>query len=152
MFSLIGLGERAGSGLVTIQTTWKSQYWQKPELLELVQPDKVQLILRTISLIPADITNLIKNSVSEEIYNSLSENEILALAIAAQYSNVTNIKLQNYADISSYESNKILNLLTSKNLLIPNGTGRGMKYTLSQIFNTDFSTKTESHNSGSLER
>lgn len=38
MFSLIGLGERAGSGLITIQNAWKNQYWQRPVLEELVQP------------------------------------------------------------------------------------------------------------------
>lgn len=146
-FSLIGLGERAGSGLLTIQETWKKQYWQRPELNELVQPDKVQLILKTISLIPINITNLIKQSIPEELYKSLSENEILSLAIAAQYSYVTNIKLQDYADINAYESNKVLNLLLSKNLLIATGTGRGKKYILSKIFEKNISNV----NSGSLD-
>jgi len=30
MFWLIGFGERAGSGLITIQNAWKKQHWQPP--------------------------------------------------------------------------------------------------------------------------
>ena len=127
MFSLIGLGERAGSGLITIQTAWKTQHWQHPVFEELVQPDKVILTLKTISLIPNDILDELKNQIGES-FNLLTNNEILALAFASQYENVTNINLQNYAEINSYESNKVLSNLVSKNLLISTGSGRGMKY------------------------
>lgn len=63
-----------------------------------------------------------------EKFSSLSNNEILALAFASQYENVTNINLQNYAEINAYESNKILSNLVNKKLLLPTGSGRGMKY------------------------
>lgn len=127
MFSLIGLGERAGSGLITIQTAWKTQHWQHPVFEELVQPDKVILTLKTIPLIPNDILDELKNQIGES-FNLLTNNEILALAFASQYENVTNIDLQNYAEINSYESNKVLSNLVSKNLLTSTGSGRGMKY------------------------
>lgn len=141
MFSLIGLGERAGSGLITIQTAWKNQHWQRPIFEELVQPDKVVLTLKTISLIPNVTLNDLKTKIGEE-FNTLSNNEILALAFASQYKNVNNINLQNYAEINSYESNKVLSSLVNKNLLISNGSGRGMKY----IINPSISSKnTTSH-------
>ncbi len=129
MFSLIGLGERAGSGLITIQTAWKAQHWQHPIFEELVQPDKVILKLKTISLIPNNILNELKTKIGES-FNLLTNNEILALAFASQYENVTNIDLQNYAEINSYESNKVLSNLVTKNLLISAGSGRGMKYSI----------------------
>lgn len=127
MFSLIGIGERAGSGLVTIQAAWRKQHWQHPILEEVVQPDKVILTLKTISLIPNHILNGLKIQIGEK-FSSLSNNEILALAFASQYENVTNINLQNYAEINAYESNKILSNLVNKKLLLPTGSGRGMKY------------------------
>jgi len=129
MFSLIGIGERAGSGLITIQTAWKTLHWQHPVFEELVQPDKVILTLKTISLIPNDILDELKIQIGEG-FNLLTNNEILALAFACQYENVTNIDLQNYAEISSYESNKVLSNLVSKDLLKPTGSGRGMKYSI----------------------
>ena len=69
----------------------------------------------------------LKNQIGES-FNLLTNNEILALAFASQYENVTNIDLQNYAEINSYESNKVLSNLVSKNLLTSTGSGRGMKY------------------------
>ena len=129
MFSLIGLGERAGSGLITIQTAWETQHWQHPVFEELVQPDKVILTLKTISLIPNDILYELKKQVGES-FNLLTNNEILALAFASQYENVTNIDLQNYAEINSYESNKVLSNLVLKKLLTSTGSGRGMKYSI----------------------
>lgn len=129
MFSLIGLGEHAGSGLITIQTAWKTQHWQHPVFEELVQHDKVILTLKTISLIPNDILYELKKQVGES-FNLLTNNEILALAFASQYEKVTNIDLQNYAEINSYESNKVLSNLVLKKLLTSTGSGRGMKYSI----------------------
>lgn len=134
MFSLIGLGERAGSGLITIQNAWKNQHWQRPILEELVQPDKIVLTLKTISLIPSSTLSELKNIIGED-FNKLSNNEILALAFASQYENVNNINLQDYAEINSYESNKVLSSLVNKKYLISTGSGRGMKY----IINTGIS-------------
>ena len=113
--------------MVTIQAAWRKQHWQHPILEEVVQPDKVILTLKTISLIPNHILNGLKIQIGEK-FSSLSNNEILALAFASQYENVTNINLQNYAEINAYESNKILSNLVNKKLLLPTGSGRGMKY------------------------
>ena len=134
MFSLIGLGERAGTGLITIQNTWKTQQWQRPNLEELVQPDKIILTLKTISLIPSTTLDALKNSIGSD-FDKLSNNEVLALAYAGQYEYVNNVKLQEYAEISSYESNKVLSNLVSKNYLVTTGSGRGMKYILNLTSN-----------------
>lgn len=136
MFSLIGLGERAGSGLITIQNAWKKQHWQRPILDELVQPDKIILTLKTISLIPDSTLMELKNIIGVDFYK-LSNNEILALAFASQYEQVNNINLQNYAEINSYESNKVLSNLVNKKYLISTGSGRGMKYEI----NTNITTQ-----------
>ena len=137
MFSLIGLGERAGSGLITIQNAWKNQHWQRPVLEELVQPDKIVLTLKTISLIPTSTLNSLKELIGNE-YSNLANNEILALAYAHQYQSVNNINLQNYAEINSYESNKILSNLVNKKLLITTGSGRGMKYIINSFYPNDY--------------
>lgn len=135
MFSLIGLGERAGSGLITIQNAWKNQHWQRPILEELVQPDKIVLTLKTISLIPDSTLTELKNRIGEE-FNKLSNNEILALAFASQYEYVNNTKLQDYAEINAYESNKVLSNLVNKKFLLSTGSGRGMKYVVNSSLTT----------------
>ena len=50
MFLLIGLGERAGSGLPKIFSGWSSQHWSKPLLYEKQEPEQTLLELRMINL------------------------------------------------------------------------------------------------------
>ena len=45
MFLMMGRGERAGSGAETILKGWKENNWLKPEIREMVQPDRVELRL-----------------------------------------------------------------------------------------------------------
>ena len=71
MFSLIGLGERAGTGLITIQNTWKNQQWQRPNLEELVQPDKIILTVKKISLIPSTTLDALKTQLEVTLINFL---------------------------------------------------------------------------------
>ena len=64
MFYIIGIGERAGSGLENIQLAWKEQNWRNPELVEKFQPDRIELVLRTVSLIPQEIIDRVKETLS----------------------------------------------------------------------------------------
>ncbi len=45
MFNLIGIGERAGSGVPDIYAVWDSQGWRKPIVKEEYTPDRTILIL-----------------------------------------------------------------------------------------------------------
>lgn len=48
MFNLIGIGERAGSGVPDIYSVWKQQGWKEPEVLEEFGPDRTILKLSFI--------------------------------------------------------------------------------------------------------
>ena len=50
IFALIGRGERAGSGADTIAYGWNENHWPKPQIKELVQPDRVELTLLLTSV------------------------------------------------------------------------------------------------------
>jgi predicted HTH transcriptional regulator len=45
MFSLLDIGERAGSGIPNIYHTWKQQKWEAPRYTELFEPDRTILCL-----------------------------------------------------------------------------------------------------------
>ena len=45
MFNMIGIGERAGSGVPDIFDVWKSQGWETPVIEEQYNPDRTILIL-----------------------------------------------------------------------------------------------------------
>lgn len=45
MFSFIGYVERAGSGADTITKGWKENNWPKPQIREIYDPDRVEMVL-----------------------------------------------------------------------------------------------------------
>lgn len=135
MFNLIGVGERAGSGIEAIRKAWKEQEWTIPDLEESFGPDRVELTLRTISLLPKDSINFIKNTLNEE-YKNLDKDEIMALVTAHQEGYVTNNRLQQLIDNHSLYSNKVLVQLVNKGYLESQGVGKGTKYLLGCMFSS----------------
>lgn len=137
MFNLLGIGERAGSGLENIQIAWKEQEWLAPDLEEEYDPDRIILTLRTISMLPENSIILIK-SVLKNKYNELSREEVMALVASHQEGYVTNNRLQQLLDTHSINSSKILSSLVDKEYLEADGIGRGTKYYLSDVFKDKF--------------
>lgn len=48
MFNMIGIGERAGSGVPDIYSVWESQGWRAPQVIEEYAPDRTILRLSFI--------------------------------------------------------------------------------------------------------
>lgn len=55
MFQLVGLGDRAGSGVPRILQAWQAQHWRVPELTEDFDADETHLVLSTESLVPEHV-------------------------------------------------------------------------------------------------
>lgn len=140
MFNLLGIGERAGSGLENIQLAWKEQEWLAPDLEELYNPDRISLTLRTVSMLPKESINLLK-AVLKEKYSKLNKEEVMALVAAHQEGYVNNNRLQQLLDTHSLISNKILSSLVDKGYLEIDGIGRGTKYFLNDIFKNEDNIK-----------
>ncbi|MDU1202989.1 MAG: ATP-binding protein [Clostridiales bacterium] len=135
MFNLIGVGERAGSGLENIRKAWKEQEWETPNLNETYNPDRVELILSTNSLLPKESVDFIKNILGDE-YNNLDKDEKMALVTAHHEGNINNRRLQILIDNNSIYSNKILSNLVKMEYLESKGKARGTKYILSKKFDS----------------
>ena len=133
MFNLLGIGERAGSGLENIQLAWKEQEWLAPDLEELYDPDRIVLTLRTISMLPESSIMLLKSALKNK-YNELSREEVMTLVAADQEEYVTNNRLQQLLDTHAINSSKILSSLVDKGYLEADGIGRGTKYYLTEVF------------------
>ena len=140
MFNLLGIGERAGSGLENIQLAWKEQEWLAPDLEELYNPDRISLTLRTVSMLPKESINLLK-AVLKEKYSELNKEEVVALVAAHQEEYVTNNRLQQLLDTHALISNKILSGLVNKGYLETDGIGRGTKYFLNDVFKNEDNIK-----------
>lgn len=50
MFNMIGIGERAGSGVPDIYSVWESQGWVEPQVIEEYSPDRTILKLSFVSI------------------------------------------------------------------------------------------------------
>ncbi|MGL5353548.1 MAG: ATP-binding protein, partial [Clostridium sp.] len=133
MFNILGVGERAGSGLENIQLAWKEQEWLAPDLEELYNPDRISLTLRTVSMLPEESIGLLKSALKGK-YNELIREEVMALVAAHQEEYITNNRLQQLLDTHALVGNKILSTLVDKGYLEADGIGRGTKYFLTNIF------------------
>ncbi len=56
MFNMIGIGERAGSGVPDIYSVWKSQGWVEPQVIEEYAPDRTILKLSFVPEEPEKVT------------------------------------------------------------------------------------------------
>ena len=65
MFNLIGIGERAGSGVPDIYSVWEQQGWKQPEVIEEYGPDRTVLKLSFVKSV--DKKALIKSADKKKI-------------------------------------------------------------------------------------
>ena len=150
MFILIGIGERAGSGLDKIQTAWKDQSWRVPELSENIETDRTELILRTVSLLPQESIILLE-SVLKGKYAKLSKDEVITLVAIHQEGEIKNVRLQYLIEILPNEITKMLNNLVKENIIIFKGNGKGRKYYFTEDIKSEMSGVPD-NNSGHIEQ
>lgn len=133
MFSLIGLGEGAGSGFPKILSAWNEQNWRTPELREETNLSQVSLKLWMISMLPEECLESLKN-IFGKAFNSFNKDEVLILATAYLEGSVNNAGIQLMMDKHSYDITRILHDLVEKGKLIVDGYGRGKVYYLNEEY------------------
>lgn len=74
MFNLIGIGERAGSGVPDIYSVWEQQGWRQPEVIEEYGPDRTILNLSFVK--NTDKKALIKNADKKAPIKSADKKEL----------------------------------------------------------------------------
>lgn len=129
MFLMIGLGERAGSGVPKIFSGWKSNDWRPPALYEKDEPEQTLLELRMIDLFPLDIVQSLRNSIGPE-YDKLGELERLILATAASEHVTTHNRIMEMSIAHASDLTQAFHRLIKSNLLKSKGHGRGTVYHL----------------------
>lgn len=97
MFTLLGLGEQAGSGYSRILRAWKEQLWRVPSLQEEVALEHVSLHLSMESLLDQEVLNDLDQRFPDR-FRQLPEQARLALATAHSEGRVTNRRMQEITD------------------------------------------------------
>ncbi len=127
MFSLIGMGEQAGSGIPRMLENWKSQHYRPPELIENVYPEYTTTRLRTLSLLPEFVRIELRERFGDSL-DRLGENERLALATAMVEGYVSNGRLRQITKLHPRDITLLLSGLVADNMLDADGKGRGTTY------------------------
>ncbi|HIF9506440.1 TPA: RNA-binding domain-containing protein [Photobacterium damselae] len=128
MFLLIGLGERAGSGMPKIFSGWKSVNWRTPKLWE-KHPPQTLLELSKASLIPDDVRNNL-HKLFQNRFEELNDFEQLIVATAAIEGWINHERACQLTTKHSREVTLTLPKLEQKGFLISNGEQKQKSYTL----------------------
>lgn len=129
MFQMLGVGDKAGSGIDRIMSSWAAQHWQAPELSETLQPDRVILDLPMVSMLPDEVLEELRAYFGTE-FDALGPDEAEALITARLEGQVTNERLQDMLTRHRVDITAMLRGLVHRKLLVPEGVGRGTRYTL----------------------
>ena len=127
MFMLIGFSEKAGSGVNKIIKGWREANWQKPYVEEFSRPDKVELTLPMISLLPDDAVIKLKELFDGKVEN-LTQDELTALVTCYSEGGINNTQLQYVIPQHRSDITKMLKKLCNQGFLISEGNRRGTKY------------------------
>ena len=127
MFSLIGLGEQAGSGIPRVLENWKAQHYRVPELVESREIETTMMRLRTVSLLPEKTLRELEKRFGDR-FGKLEENERLAVATAQIEGFVTNVRLQQICRLHPRDITALLKALEEEAFMVHDGQGRGTTY------------------------
>ena len=132
MFQMLGAGDKAGSGIDKIRSSWSAQHWQSPVLRESHQPDRVVLSLPMLSLLPEEVLAWLHQRFGAA-FDALSGDEIQALVTAHTEGAVTNQQLQGMLAMHRVDITRMLGGLVVRGFLVSDGIGRGTRYSLPQL-------------------
>lgn len=127
MFQMLGAGDKAGSGIDKIRTSWAAQHWQSPRLIETYQPDRVQLVLPMVSTLPPEIMERLDARFGPA-FRARNPDEIQTLVAAEVEGEITNQRLQEMLTLHRVDITQMLRALVRDGLLVQDGQGRGTRY------------------------
>lgn len=127
MFALLGSGEKAGSGLDKIRSAWQAQNWRQPHLEETSRPDRVNLVLSKLSLLPEDALEALRRRWGAKL-TRLAKEEIQALVTALVEGSVCNARLQEISAAHPADISRLLQGLVAAGMLTQSGQKRGATY------------------------
>jgi len=129
MFLMIGGGEKAGSGIDKIRQGWRAQHWRLPIIRERVQPDRVNVVLPMVSLLPEESLQRLRSRFGPR-FNRLQGLELQALVTADLEGTVSNRRLQEVSDEHPADLSKLLHHLVARGFLHQDGQKRWASYHL----------------------
>lgn len=124
IFSLVGLGERAGSGIYKISNAWKEKKWVEPEVEQLYNPDRTILKLQMKKIESQNVIENVIENVVENVLENLEQKEKDILDIIMKNSKITQKEIAEQLNISIRQVSRKLKLLKEKGIIKRMGSDR----------------------------
>jgi ATP-dependent DNA helicase RecG len=128
MFLMIGGGERAGSGVDKIRKGWQSRHWRPPLLRTGTRPDRLELLLPMVSLIPDGTIASLEDRYGKPTVAGLASDALQALATIEIEGSVTNSRLQELLDRHPSDITRLLQNLCGKGFIDTDNRRRWATY------------------------
>lgn len=127
MFQMLGVGDKAGSGIDKIRDSWKSLHWQSPRMVETQRPDRVILSLPLVSMLPDAMLAALGDRFGSR-FGALDKDAVQVLATAEMEGSVSNQRLQEILTLHRRDITGLLKALVRDGFLVPDGVGRWTRY------------------------
>ena len=131
MFNMIGIGERAGSGVPDIFSVWEQEGWKEPEIEEWYGPDRTILTLSLVKkavIKNGDKKTAIKNgdkkSVSKKTDRQL-EKIVIMMEPGQEYKTA---EIAGWVDLKTSRTRELLKALTENGEIEAIGNNRDRTY------------------------
>ena len=131
MFNLIGIGERAGSGVPDIYAVWDSQGWITPDVNEQYGPDRTILTL-TLAEKSADKTGDENQRIksADKIGGKSAENRQRIVEFLTEYDSGSTAEIADWLGLKTSRTRQLLSEMIRDGQISPVGEGRSRRYRL----------------------
>lgn len=129
MFQMLGIGDKAGSGLDKIRRSWNEKHWQAPSIEETSRPDRVRLVLSMASMLPENVLADLRDFFGDS-FEQLDKDSVYVLAKTAMEGEISNQYLQGFLTLHRTDITKLLQQLVHDGFLEADGAARGRTYRL----------------------
>ena len=140
MLNLIGIGERAGSGVPDIYGVWEQQGWKEPEVLEQYGPDRTILKLsfvekvaiksgdKKVAIKSGDKKVAIKGRSEQPIKKKTEKNLETILEYMAEDTEYKTPEIADILDVKISRARKLMSLLVQQGKIEALGGNRDRRY------------------------
>ena len=135
MFSMLDIGERAGSGIPGIVATWEKEFNLMPEYIQSFPPSRTKTVLNVKNLLPSG--DKVAISGDKVAINGKSGDKITAkehiLNYINTYGSINNSTAMELTGLSASGVRKIFSQLTAQKIITPEGERKNRIYKLNKV-------------------
>ena len=134
MFNLIGIGERAGSGVPDIFAVWEQEGWKEPEIEEQYGPDRtiLKLSLQNKVAISSDKVAISSDKIAISVDGNFIGHEKRIIEYLKEKKGISNSEAREITGLSAAGVRKVLKKMVEKGILSEVGGNRNRTYFLNR--------------------